>query len=119
MRCWARPIWTAVRVAGVGSAVGTGGMSTKIDAAQIATGAGIPVLLSAATAVGPALAGEGGTYFATVGKRTASRLFWLRHATTPRGRLVLDAGAVNAVVLKRVSLLTAGITAVVGRLRGR
>ena len=104
----------AVQVTGVGSAVGTGGMSTKIDAAQIATGAGIPVLLSAAESVGPALAGIGGTYFAAVGKRTASRLFWLRHATTPRGRLVLDAGAVNAVVSKRVSLLTAGITAVSG-----
>ncbi len=103
-----------VRVAGVGSAVGTGGMATKIDAAQIATGAGIPVLLSSAESVAAALAGRGGTYFAATGKRTASRLFWLRHATTPRGRLVLDAGAVNAVVQKRVSLLTAGITAVSG-----
>ena len=37
----------------------------------------------------------GGSYFAPTGRRTASRLFWLRHATTPRGRLVLDAGAVK------------------------
>jgi glutamate 5-kinase len=41
-------------------------------------------------------------------------LFWLRHATTPRGRLVLDDGAVAAVVQRRVSLLPAGITAVTG-----
>ena len=56
----------------------------------------------------------GGSYFAPTGKRTASRLFWLRHATTPRGRLVLDAGAVTAVLTRRVSLLTAGIVAVSG-----
>jgi glutamate 5-kinase len=103
-----------VRVTGAGSAVGTGGMATKIDAARIATGAGIPVLLAAADRVGEALAGGGGSYFAPTGRRTASRLFWLRHATTPRGRLVLDAGAVTAVLTRRVSLLTAGIVGVSG-----
>jgi glutamate 5-kinase len=103
-----------VRLTGSGSAVGTGGMATKIEAARIATGAGIPVLLAAADRVGDALAGVGGSYFAATGRRTASRLFWLRHATTPRGRLVLDAGAVTAVLTRRVSLLTAGIVAVSG-----
>ncbi|HEU5269404.1 MAG TPA: glutamate 5-kinase [Jatrophihabitans sp.] len=103
-----------VRVAGTGSAVGTGGMVTKIDAARIATGAGIPVLLAAADRIGEALTGGGGSCFAPTGRRTASRLFWLRHATTPRGRLVLDAGAVTAVATRRASLLTAGIVAVTG-----
>ncbi len=103
-----------VQLTGAGSGVGTGGMATKIDAALIATGAGIPVLLAEAAAVECALAGVGGTYFVPRGRRTASRLFWLRHATTPRGRLVLDAGAVTAVVVKRVSLLPAGITGVAG-----
>jgi glutamate 5-kinase len=104
----------AVRFGGIGSGVGTGGMATKIDAARIATSAGIPVLLGSASRVADALAGTAGTSFAAVGRRTASRLFWLRHATTPRGRLVLDAGAVAAVVDRRVSLLPAGITAVSG-----
>jgi glutamate 5-kinase len=103
-----------VQLAGTGSSVGSGGMATKIDAAQIATSAGIPVLLSAAASVSAALQGSGGTCFEVTGKRTASRLFWLRHATTPRGRLVLDDGAVNAVVSKRVSLLTAGVTGISG-----
>ncbi len=103
-----------IRLAGSSSSVGTGGMATKIDAASIATGAGIPVLLAQASSVAEALAGVGGTYFAPIGKRTASRLFWLRHATTPRGRLVLDPGAVHAVVARRVSLLPAGIVAVSG-----
>ncbi|HEY1486307.1 MAG TPA: PUA domain-containing protein, partial [Micromonosporaceae bacterium] len=43
------------------------------------------------------------------------RLFWLAHATSPRGRLHLDAGAVTAVVGRRASLLPAGITGVDGR----
>ncbi|UQX89682.1 glutamate 5-kinase [Jatrophihabitans telluris] len=104
----------AVRLAGSSSSVGTGGMATKLDAAQIATGAGIPVLLTSATSVGAGLAGTGGTFFPPTGRRTASRLFWLRHATTPRGRLELDAGAVAAIVVRRKSLLPAGIVAVSG-----
>ena len=102
-------------VAGAGSGLGTGGMATKLDAARIASGAGVPVLLAAASAIAPALAGEGvGTAFPANDRRTTSRLFWLRHATTPRGRLVLDAGAVEAVVRRRTSLLPAGVTAVQG-----
>jgi glutamate 5-kinase len=103
-----------ISIGGTGSAVGTGGMATKIDAAMIATGAGIAVALGSAAAVGDVLAGEAGTYFPATGKRTASRLFWLRHATGPRGALHLDAGAVDAVVQRRASLLGAGITAVTG-----
>jgi glutamate 5-kinase len=100
--------------AGAGG-LGTGGMATKIEAARIASGAGVPVLLANAAAVGTALAGGPvGTYFPPTGRRTASRLFWLRHATAPRGRLVLDDGAVDAVVRRRTSLLPAGVTGVHG-----
>jgi glutamate 5-kinase len=95
--------------------VGTGGMVTKVEAARIATGFGIPVVLTAAQLAGPALAGEEvGTYFTPVAHRPAARLFWLAHATAPRGRLHLDPGAVAAVVARRKSLLPAGITAVDG-----
>ncbi len=98
-----------------GSGVGTGGMASKLDAARIASGAGVPVLLAAAEQVAAALAGEHvGTAFPATARRTASRLFWLRHATTPRGQLVLDAGAVDAVVRRRTSLLSAGVTGVRG-----
>jgi glutamate 5-kinase len=103
-----------IRLRGAGSGVGTGGMATKIEAATIATSSGIPVLLAAASSVAAALRGEGGTAFRPTADRTASRLFWLRHATTPRGRLVLDDGAVTAVVARRASLLPAGITSVSG-----
>jgi glutamate 5-kinase len=96
--------------------LGTGGMVTKVEAARIATGAGIPVVLTAAALAEPALAGEPvGTFFHRVRARPAARLFWLAHATSPRGRLHLDAGAVRAVTERRASLLPAGIVAVDGR----
>ena len=105
-----------VRIGRAGaSGVGTGGMASKLDAARIASGAGVPVLLAAAEQVAAALAGrQVGTAFPATARRTASRLFWLRHATTPRGQLVLDAGAVDAVVRRRTSLLSAGVTGVRG-----
>lgn len=96
--------------------VGTGGMVTKIEAARIATHAGIPVVLTAAPLAAEALAGkEIGTLFHRVRERPAARLFWLAHATSPCGRLTLDDGAVRAVVDRRASLLPAGIVSVDGR----
>ena len=95
--------------------VGTGGMVTKIEAARIATGAGISVVLTSAPQAAAVLAGEPvGTFFHRVHERPAARLFWLAHATTPKGRLHLDAGAVAAVVGRRASLLPAGVTGVDG-----
>ena len=107
---------TDVRIGKAGAAgVGTGGMQTKLDAARIATGAGIPVVLTSADRAGAALAGDQvGTLFHTTGRRRPTRLLWLAHATEPKGTLVLDAGAVRAVVDRRASLLAAGITAVEG-----
>ena len=104
-----------VVVGGTGSAgVGSGGMASKVDAAGLATRAGVPVLLTATSSVRDALRGQGGTLFAPTGTRAPARLLWLAHATTPRGRLVLDDGAVRAVVDRRLSLLPAGVTAVEG-----
>jgi glutamate 5-kinase len=98
----------------VGSAVGTGGMETKLEAARIAVGAGIPVVLAAAEQVSQALAGEVGTVFHPSGKRRSSRLNWLAHASRPTGELELDEGAVKAITKGKASLLPAGITAVRG-----
>jgi len=96
--------------------VGTGGMQTKVDAARIATAAGVPVVLAAATQADAALDGRHvGTHFAVTGRRVPTRLLWLAHATTPRGRLALDAGAVSAVVGRRASLLPAGVVSVSGQ----
>ena len=99
----------------VGSSVGTGGMTTKLAAARIAAGAGVPTLLAHARDVVAALAGaDVGTCFHPTGSRAPARLLWLAHATTPRGRLRLDDGAVRAVVERRTSLLPAGVVAIEG-----
>jgi glutamate 5-kinase len=105
-----------VEIGSVGAAgVGTGGMTTKVEAARIATGAGIPAVLAAAPDAARALAGESvGTLFHPTGRRRSTRLLWLAHATEPRGRVVLDDGAVHALTERRASLLPAGIVRVEG-----
>jgi glutamate 5-kinase len=106
----------AVHVGRAGAAgVGTGGMQTKVEAARIATGAGIPVVLTSAPHAAEALAGAPvGTVFHPTGRRRPTRLLWLAHATEGKGRILLDAGAVRAVTERRASLLPAGITGVTG-----
>ncbi|MFC5217036.1 glutamate 5-kinase [Streptomyces coerulescens] len=105
-----------VEIGSAGKAgVGTGGMVTKVEAARIAAAAGIPVVLTSAIHAADALSGgDTGTYFHATGKRSADRLLWLQHASTPQGSLTLDDGAVRAVVERRMSLLPAGIAAVEG-----
>ena len=105
----------AVTIGGTGSSVGSGGMVTKVEAAGIAGAAGIPTLLTRLTDVREALAGSDvGTVFAPAAATRASRKRWLAHATTARGRLLVDDGAVAAVTVRRKSLLPAGITSVDG-----
>ena len=96
--------------------VGTGGMVTKVDAALIATEAGIPTVVAAAAAAREVLAGEPrGTYFAPGGRRPPrARQLWLAHAAASHGRLLLDEGAAKAIEAGRASLLPAGITGVEG-----
>lgn len=99
----------------LGSRVGTGGMRTKLQAADIATAAGISVVLTHADRVAEALAGEEvGTLFTPAGKRRPRRLLWLAHAAQPRGRVHVDAGAVRAITGKQASLLPVGVTEVDG-----
>ncbi|MGF7236155.1 MAG: glutamate 5-kinase, partial [Frankia sp.] len=105
-----------LQVGGPGAAgVGVGGMATKIEAARIAAAGGVSVVVTSAANAAAALAGdEVGTLFHPTSRRKPSRLLWLAHATSPRGRLYLDDGAVVAVVERRVSLLPAGVTKVDG-----
>ncbi|MEP7090605.1 MAG: glutamate 5-kinase [Nocardioidaceae bacterium] len=110
----------AVHIGRPGAAgIGTGGMQTKVEAARIATGAGIPVVLTSAAHAAEALAGDPvGTVFHPTGRRRPTRLLWLAHATEAKGRLGLDAGAVRALTERRASLLPAGITSVTGTFVG-
>src|SRR3954463_2172113 len=95
--------------------VGTGGMATKVEAAFIAAQAGVPVVVTSTSQAAAALAGEQvGTLFTPMGRRPSARPFWLRYASRPRGRVLLDDGAVRAVLERHASLLAAGITGVTG-----
>ena len=106
----------SITLGGAGTAgVGSGGMVTKVEAARIATSAGIPMLLTSLTESSQAfMGGVVGTFFEAHRSKANSRLLWLAHASTPRGRLILDDGAVTAILERGVSLLPAGVTAVEG-----
>lgn len=99
----------------LGSAVGSGGMKSKVQAAKIASSAGIPVVMTNWQQLGPAARGEEvGTVFAPIDKRRPRRLLWLAYASSSQGKLYLDAGAQRAVVSANASLLPAGLTRVEG-----
>jgi len=106
-------------IAGGGSSLGTGGMASKLSSALLAADAGVPVLLAAAADASAALSEASvGTVFAPRPERMSSRRFWVRYAAESTGALMLDDGAVRAVVGHRRSLLPAGITEVSGRFHG-
>lgn len=103
-------------IAGPGSDLGTGGMTSKMSSALLAADAGVPVLLAAAADAATALTDASvGTVFAARPVRMSARRFWVRYAAEAAGELTLDEGAVRAVVRQRRSLLPAGITSVAGR----
>jgi glutamate 5-kinase len=105
-----------VEVTARGSAVGTGGMVTKLESVRIATGSGVPTVLTLAANAAAALAGDDvGTFFSATGRRTSARRLWIAHAARTQGRLHLDDGAARAVLGGRASLLPAGITKAEGQ----
>jgi len=105
-------------VASGGGQWGTGGMTTKLRAARIATSSGIRVRLADGRdpAVLVALfAGERvGTVFQPSASPLSDRKRWLAHALLPKGGLRIDAGAEAALLQRGASLLAVGIQAVEG-----
>ncbi|WP_274433023.1 glutamate 5-kinase [Alicyclobacillus sp. ALC3] len=103
---------------GAGSAVGTGGMQTKITAAKIAVQAGTRVVVAAASELDVLLrvaAGEQvGTSFHPRQNPYSLRKSWLVHGPHPEGTVVIDAGAVAALLHQSGSLLLPGVCGVTG-----
>ncbi len=97
---------------------GTGGMATKLTAAQIATAAGVTVVITNGKSpqhIPLILVGETiGTRFEPDPEPTRARKRWIGYALLPEGSLILDHGAVRAVCEKGRSLLPAGIVEIVG-----
>lgn len=103
---------------GSGSAVGTGGMQTKLQAATKAAAAGIPTaLFSGRDAAAVRALQEGrlrGTLFDAAQSRMQARKYWLLHAPGDGGRIQIDEGAARALTAGRASLLPGGIIAASG-----
>jgi len=100
------------------SALGTGGMATKIEAAKLATASGVAVVVANGREPDVILrlaAGEAiGTRFVPTGSKLESRKRWMLSGLSTRGRLVVDSGAALALSKQNRSLLAAGINQVEG-----
>jgi glutamate 5-kinase len=91
-------------------------MESKVAAAEVAAGAGIPTVIAGDAPLAELLAGAGGTRFAAADSAPAFKL-WLRHGKRVQGTIAVDAGARNAIVDSGASLLAVGITACSGAFR--
>ena len=98
--------------------MGSGGMATKIRAAEMVTKAGHAVLLASGLekdVLMRAVKGEAlGTLFLPKGEKMPSRKRWLAFGIRPKGVIRVDAGALTALVSKGRSLLPKGIVSVSG-----
>ncbi|GAB5521113.1 MAG: glutamate 5-kinase [Rhodothermales bacterium] len=103
---------------GSGTTLGTGGMATKLQAADVARRAGVDVVIAAGRApdvIVRLAEGEAlGTRFPAVETPLGNRKRWILAGPKPSGTLVVDAGAVQALVEQGRSLLPAGVQAVQG-----
>lgn len=107
----------AALAGGEGSIASTGGMITKIMAARTVTESGSACVIAngfTASLVRILAGAPVGTLFLPSEKKLGSRKRWIRFVSTPKGKVVLDDGAVKALTERRVSLLPAGIKKVVG-----
>ena len=95
-----------------------GGMATKLQAAQKAAAAGVPMIIASGHTAGVlrrAVEGEPvGTYFVPKADRLGARKRWIAFAVPPQGRLTVDAGAIEALTQRGKSLLPSGVREVDG-----
>ena len=99
--------------------LGTGGMTTKIEAAKLATASGVHVVIAdgrETDAISRLASGESiGTHFLPTTSKLESRKRWMLSGLCTRGKLVIDTGAALALRKQNRSLLSAGINKVEGR----
>jgi glutamate 5-kinase len=107
-----------VRATGSRSTFGSGGMASKLQAAGLATAAGIPTVVAPASrkdVLSKILAGQPlGTWLPARSGRKRARKAWMAFATFPRGRIHVDAGAELALRDLGKSLLAAGVVSIEG-----
>jgi glutamate 5-kinase len=100
------------------SAFGSGGMRSKVAAAEMASEAGIPATICNGTVGGTLVAAAAaeavGTRFAARPGKASSFKLWLKYAKPARGRLLVDEGAARVLRESGSSLLPVGIVSVEG-----
>ncbi len=100
------------------SSLGSGGMRSKVVAAEMATAAGIPTVIANGQLAGTITAAvrgeEVGTTFLARVERVSSFKLWLKYAKPARGRVLVDAGAARALREGGTSLLPVGVVDVSG-----
>ncbi|ADG05681.1 glutamate 5-kinase [Kyrpidia tusciae] len=99
------------------SRVGTGGMRSKLQAARIASSTGIPTVIASARrprAVLDAVEGKDGGTYVEPQPHIRGRKRWIAYSSAPRGRLIVDEGAVRALCRDGRSLLAPGLLDVQG-----
>lgn len=105
-------------MAGGGGVLGRGGMVTKVRAARLAAKSGCPTLIASGESdhvLSRLMSGELlGTLFSTDKDRITAHQQWLAAHLQTAGRLVIDAGAVEAIKQRHRSLLPVGVKAVEG-----
>ncbi|MGH8921184.1 MAG: glutamate 5-kinase, partial [Actinomycetes bacterium] len=107
------------RAGGPGSAMGSGGMASKLAAAKIATWSGVETVIAQAGRPGilaSVVAGEpgAGTVFRARRRVLPARKLWIAFALASAGTVVIDDGARQALVEDGRSLLAAGVRSVSG-----
>lgn len=101
---------------GAASELSRGGMTTKIEAAKIATTGGATLIIANGTRLNPIRAvmeGARATFFLSPSTPVTARKRWIGGTLEPRGTLAIDAGAVEAIRAGK-SLLPAGLKRVEG-----
>ncbi|MGX5172987.1 glutamate 5-kinase [Aliikangiella sp. IMCC44653] len=103
---------------GTANSIGTGGMQTKLEAAEIATSNGIETLIingfKGEEFEKLIVAKPTGTWFQAHKETLPARKHWLNESHTPKGRLELELSAINNLLQSQASLMSAGIKSING-----
>jgi glutamate 5-kinase len=106
-------------VSDTASRLGTGGMTTKVEAARLATCSGVNVVIAGGREpdilVRISQGEDVGTFFPAQVNKMESRKRWMLSGLASRGKVIVDKGATSALKEHKKSLLPAGVTRVEGK----
>lgn len=103
------------------SSLGSGGMTSKLEAARMATASAVGTVVASSSRRNVLLdvweGREVGTFFVPRRSKLQARKLWIAWAPASRGKLIVDEGAVGAITAEKRSLLAAGVKRVEGEFK--